>query len=97
MYVHWPNYHPKSVFRDGIVTLKETDVEGQHIIRAPITLLSQLRKSSSFFFVRKLVDNGSETFLPQRMKKRSFQGFYDSSFRGLVSLREGLSMLDVYG
>ena len=97
MYVHWPNYHPNSVFRSEIINLKATDVEGQHIIRAPLTLLSQLRKSSSFFFVRKFVDNGTETFLPQRMKKRSFQGFYDASFRGLVSLREGLNILKIYG
>ena len=97
MYVHWPNYHPKSVFRSEIISLKTTEVEGQHIIRAPLKLLSQLRKSSSFFFIRKLVDNGTETFLPQRMKKRSFQGFYDASYRGLLSLRDGLSILNIYG
>ena len=97
MYVHWPNYHPKSVFRSEIISLKTTEVEGQHIIRAPLKLLSQLRKSSSFFFIRKLVDNGTETFLPQCMKKRSFQGFYDASYRGLLSLRDGLSILNIYG
>ena len=97
-YVYWPNYHPMSLFRKDVDMLRAMDVEGQHIIRAPLTFLAQLKDSHSFFFVRKLIDNGSSSFLPPRMKKRSFQGFYNgTSSQGiLLSLREAIAQLRVY-
>ena len=104
-YVYWPNYHPMSLFRTDIDMLKATDVDGQHIIRAPLSFLIQLRHSTSFFFIRKLVDTGNDTFLPPRMRKRNFQGFYNdttttsmspSPHGTLLSLREAIEQLKVY-
>ena len=88
-----------SLFRYDVDMLRATDVDGQHILVAPLTFLAQLRDSNSFFFVRKLVDNGNDTWLPPRMKKRNFQGFYNgtASSRGtLLSLRVAIEQLHVF-
>ena len=50
MYVHWPNYHPKSVFRSEIISLKTTEVEGQHIIRAPLKIAITVEEIKFFLF-----------------------------------------------
>ena len=95
-YVHWPDYDPMSVFRKEVSVAKSIEVDGQHIIRAPLSLLSHLKNSSSFFFVRKFVDNGTDTYLPPRMRKRIFQGFHDASYRGLLSLRDAATFLKIF-
>jgi hypothetical protein len=72
-YVYWSDYYDNSVFKADVQTLNIRDVVGQHIISPPLSFLLDLHRSRSFFFIRKFIDSGNDSFLPQRMKNR-FQG-----------------------
>jgi hypothetical protein len=94
-YVYWDDYLEKSPFRSDVQMLHARDMSGQHIIHPHLSFLSDLRQSKSFYFLRKMVDIGNNTFLPQRMKN-GFLGFRNESSERFISLLEAITYLRIF-
>jgi hypothetical protein len=99
-YVYWDDYSDNSVFKVDVKSLHMQDVVGQHIVSPHLSFLLELRRSKSFYFVRKFVDNGNDTFLPQRMfynkDLNRFKGFRNHSSEGFISLLDAFIHLKIF-
>jgi hypothetical protein len=61
-YVYWADYPDNSVFTADVQALNIRDVVEQHIISPPLSFLLDLHRSKSFYFVRKFIDSGNDSY-----------------------------------